>query len=669
MTDQLIKLNSLQLNQKNIWVNPRDSDDFSYSDGVDEEQYLVDVLTQTENLQVNSVDLKKACRDWVAEYHLGSVRANLLADINFPDQAKVLEVGCGCGAITRYIGEQGMFVDAIEGSPARAEIAQLRNRDLDDIRIIQHNFNTLELPRKHYDVILYVGVLEYANRFINDANSTSEQAVVALLKKASASLAEDGIIVIAIENRTGYKYECGAYEDHLAKPGVGINDYTGYEFTGIKTYDSKQWKNLINLSGLKHRLYYPFGDYKFPTMTIQGEVHSDALGYLASQIHSKDMISDWQMPNQESQHWIESMRAKQLDTSTNSFGLILAKDPQSLENVFSNPWSIYDDANIAPELRLTIVEGNSNYSLSNKGISHLFNSLPNIHNAITNQWRHQLFVNLNLDCLASLITQLQNSIQSKWPSTYLVDYDQLFESSVNNKVIFGKYWDMNREITVTQQLFHFLCGFILNNTKLLSSSNSFKYERLTDIIKQCCENTEVFLEDSIDELIKFEQTYRNQTYHYPGSVKNDLDFIISTHNKFKFKHINSQLFFATDQNGFQPQNSQIKRTKQTDNLQTQLFSNLDHNYRYLRFDPSDHEYGLGHYLHLHSMTVNNITDRTTNILNNNSLIFSDLKLIDESKSIFRVTGIDPQIKFSLPSKISGNTGRYNLDIQLQWLGV
>ena len=78
-------------------------------------------------------ELAAAIRDWPSQYHLDAARANLLRPIAPASGATVLEIGAGCGAITRFLGETGATVLALEGSLARARIAASRCRDLDNV--------------------------------------------------------------------------------------------------------------------------------------------------------------------------------------------------------------------------------------------------------------------------------------------------------------------------------------------------------------------------------------------------------------------------------------------------------------------------------------------------------------------------------------------------------
>jgi 2-polyprenyl-3-methyl-5-hydroxy-6-metoxy-1,4-benzoquinol methylase len=113
MSASLVELNKLVENEHGVYVHPAAQKDFAYSDGSETEQYLRKVLKQSSDLSSYSVELKSHIRDWGSEYHLTPLRANLLRGFDLSSCKRILELGCGCGAITRYLGEQGAAVDSI----------------------------------------------------------------------------------------------------------------------------------------------------------------------------------------------------------------------------------------------------------------------------------------------------------------------------------------------------------------------------------------------------------------------------------------------------------------------------------------------------------------------------------------------------------------------------
>ena len=112
--------NLIELDSDSVWRLPGQKK-FSYSDGVSQEEVLRGVLRKAADLGSDSRELERHITDWVTEYHLSRKRSQLLRGFAFRRSDRVLEVGCGCGAITRYLGETFDDVVAIEGSHARAE--------------------------------------------------------------------------------------------------------------------------------------------------------------------------------------------------------------------------------------------------------------------------------------------------------------------------------------------------------------------------------------------------------------------------------------------------------------------------------------------------------------------------------------------------------------------
>lgn len=233
----------------------------SYSDGDEIETRLLSVVSTARDVSLFSPELRAACVDWPALYHLSAARANLLRPIADRLTGDVLELGAGCGAITRFLGENGANVLAIEGSPRRAAIARARTRDLGNVTIAVDDIGQCPVERQ-FDAITLIGVLEYAALFGDSGNPAC-----ALLERCRAWLKPGGMLVVAIENQLGLKYWAGAPEDHVGIPYYGLEDR--YAAKGPRTYGRHELANLLNAAGLPvQRWYAPFPDYKLPSAVL-----------------------------------------------------------------------------------------------------------------------------------------------------------------------------------------------------------------------------------------------------------------------------------------------------------------------------------------------------------------------------------------------------------------
>lgn len=324
----LLEANQLKRRASGVFV--RDGfEPIAYSDGEESERYLAEVLSGATDVSSTSAELELRIRDWPSEYHLSSKRANIVRGLVLPGEGRVLELGCGCGAITRYLGEQGLDVDAVEGSRVRAELAAMRCRGLDNVNISCANFNDLELPASAYDVIMLVGVVEYAARFW-PGGSSDEDAVSGLLRSLKKCLRRGGVIIVAIENRTGLKYVLGAHEDHYARRYVGIHGYV--ESAGIRTYTRNEWSVLISRAGIAATRYlFPFPDYKVPTVLLsEGYAGRNPQAYAHLEgIASRDYIQPLETGAIEPVFWQAASANGSLGAFANSL-LILMSDAEEV---------------------------------------------------------------------------------------------------------------------------------------------------------------------------------------------------------------------------------------------------------------------------------------------------------------------------------------------------
>ncbi|MDP2178386.1 MAG: glycosyltransferase [Methylophilaceae bacterium] len=252
----------------NIWINPNYKG-ITYSDGDDVEKRIASIIKQALDVSVLSPELRQYCTDWPSLYHLSSTRANIMRPFkHILNTSDVLEIGAGCGAITRYIGECGANVLALEGSPRRATIARTRTRDLEKVVVLAEKFDQFQCDHQ-FDVITLIGVLEYANLFTSGENPPLE-----MLKRVRSLLKPEGKLIIAIENQLGLKYFAGAPEDHLGQPMYGIEGR--YQADQPQTFGRKVLANLLQDAGFSTSEFLaPFPDYKLPVsiLTERGVNH------------------------------------------------------------------------------------------------------------------------------------------------------------------------------------------------------------------------------------------------------------------------------------------------------------------------------------------------------------------------------------------------------------
>jgi len=250
-----------------------------YSDGD-----IEDFILQTVQNDISIDDIPEEKLSWPVFYHLSKMRTNLLSWYSFKKNSNLLEIGAGCGALTRMLCSKLDSVTAIELSKRRSRIIEARCSNMKNLEIIVGNFNEMQLNEK-YDYITLVGVLEYAPSFTNTNSPCVDflQAIKKLLKK-------NGKLFIAIENQFGLKYWAGAKEDHIGKHFVGIEGYC--EVDNVRTFGKVELEQIINKAGLAvSRFYYPYPDYKFPEMIFTDEAPPDeaALYYTTPLYDSESM--------------------------------------------------------------------------------------------------------------------------------------------------------------------------------------------------------------------------------------------------------------------------------------------------------------------------------------------------------------------------------------------
>lgn len=250
------------VNVQNI-DNYKNKDDAVYSDGSVE-----DDLLQMFKKGISEAEVENILEDnpsWPIRYHLSKSRKNLLNWYEFPTGSNILEVGSGCGAITEtLVDNDGVKVVANELSERRATINAYRNKKSKNLDIIIGNLQDYN-PTVKFDYVVCVGVLEYAGTFID--SETPYDEFITLLRKF---LKPNGKLLLAIENKMGFKYLSGAREDHTGGNFDGVNNYPLEK--KVRTFGKAELDKLLISNGFrKNFFYYPHPDYKLPEVTYSDD--------------------------------------------------------------------------------------------------------------------------------------------------------------------------------------------------------------------------------------------------------------------------------------------------------------------------------------------------------------------------------------------------------------
>ena len=194
----------------------------------------------------------------ITTYHVSPMRSALLSWYPFKEGASIVEIGGGMGSITGVLCSKGSRVVSIEPSISRARVLFERHKEYENLEVVVSDLEHFSWPEK-FDYVVVVGILEYQGNM----GDGSENPYAGFIKSTRDLIKDDGKLLLAIENRFGIKYFCGAPEDHTKIPFDGIRDYP----LGGKacTFSKNELDDLLLRNGYKHSFYYyPMPNYLLP---------------------------------------------------------------------------------------------------------------------------------------------------------------------------------------------------------------------------------------------------------------------------------------------------------------------------------------------------------------------------------------------------------------------
>ena len=262
------------------------------------------------------------------EYALREGRAGWMFLLPIHLKPRILDVGCGPGAIACALARQGCEVFAVDTTLARLKFLQVRARELGLNAVIPVQGGDtpfLPFPPDFFDLVILNGILEWVPR---GSQLDPREAQIEFLRQVRRVLKPEGEIYIGIENRYNYNYFMGSPEDHTGVKYVSLmpralaNVYMlhekGKRYT-TWTYSRAGYSRLLRKAGfLSTKFYLPVPDYRSFTRVVDPESENSVSSFYAAG-HRRRRVPSWCQP------WLARNLAP-------AFGIIACRQGQLKEN-------------------------------------------------------------------------------------------------------------------------------------------------------------------------------------------------------------------------------------------------------------------------------------------------------------------------------------------------
>jgi len=187
-------------------------------------------------------------------------------------ESKVLDVGCGLGAIAFSLAKASKIVYTLEPVWERTRFVNIRiqQENIQNIKPICANALHMPFPDSFFDLVVLNGVLEWVEYLTDDIKPNRAQEQV--LKEISRVIKPNGTVYIGIENRFAFFYFLGTKDPHTGLPFINLMPryMANLYHRAVKNrrystylYSYSGYKNLLYKSGFKKMIFYtPLPSYR-----------------------------------------------------------------------------------------------------------------------------------------------------------------------------------------------------------------------------------------------------------------------------------------------------------------------------------------------------------------------------------------------------------------------
>lgn len=205
-------------------------------------------------------------------YVLSERRAGWWPLLSFRPGMRVLDYGCGWGAMSFTYARRGAEVTAYDLCQERLRFLQIRTASerLSNITFVRGGDTpAMPFPDSSFDLVFLIGVLEWIPTSFEGAPLEVQKH---FLREIARILSPTGQLLLAIENRYNWYYFLGQQEDHthlrfislLPRPLANVYSKlrTGKPLRNL-THSNSAYQKLLRIAGFESaRVFLPIADYR-----------------------------------------------------------------------------------------------------------------------------------------------------------------------------------------------------------------------------------------------------------------------------------------------------------------------------------------------------------------------------------------------------------------------
>ncbi len=197
------------------------------------------------------------------------IKENIIAWYPFKKGSKILQIIINDEDMFEFANNQDYYVKVVNLKPNNCFV----------------KLKSIEI-QEEFDYILLIGSYEYSSLFFETKNPYSD-----LLLYLKGKLKDDGKIILAINNRFGIKYFCGAKSKHYDKIFDSITNDIDLSKSNLLS-KNEIIQNIENAKFDNYKFYYPVPDYRMVNSIFTDDfLPKDCMSKLVYQLYyNKDSI-------------------------------------------------------------------------------------------------------------------------------------------------------------------------------------------------------------------------------------------------------------------------------------------------------------------------------------------------------------------------------------------